>query len=34
LSAKLGYMSGAEFGKYIQEQYAFYKDFLKQHGIK
>jgi len=34
LSAKLGYMSGAEYAKYIQEQHAFYKDFLKQHGIK
>ena len=34
LFAKLGYMSGAEYGKYIQEQHAFYKDFLKQQGIK
>jgi len=34
LSAKLGYMSGAEYAKYIQEQHVFYKDFLKQHGIK
>jgi tripartite-type tricarboxylate transporter receptor subunit TctC len=34
LFAKLGYMSGAEFGKYIQEQHAFYKDFLKEQGIK
>lgn len=34
LSAKLGYLSGAEYSKYIQEQHAFYKDFLKQHGIK
>lgn len=34
LSAKLGYLSGAEYAKYIQEQHAFYKDFLKQHGIK
>jgi tripartite-type tricarboxylate transporter receptor subunit TctC len=34
LSAKLGYMSGADFAKYIQEQHAFYKGFLKQHEIK
>jgi hypothetical protein len=32
--AQLGYMSGAEYGKYIQEQFADYKDFLKKHGIK
>jgi tripartite-type tricarboxylate transporter receptor subunit TctC len=34
LYAKLGYMSGEEYGKYIQEQFAFYKEFLKIHGIK
>ena len=34
LFAKLGYMSGAEFANYIKEQFVYYKDFLKQHGIK
>lgn len=34
LNAKLGYMSGAEYAKYIEEQYSFYQDFLKKHGIK
>lgn len=34
LFAKLGYMSSAEYAKYIKEEFAYYKDFLKQHGIK
>lgn len=34
LFAKLGYMSGAEYAKYIKEEFAYYQDFLKQHGIK
>jgi tripartite-type tricarboxylate transporter receptor subunit TctC len=34
LYAKLSYMSGAEYGKYIEEQYHFYRDFLKKYGIK
>jgi tripartite-type tricarboxylate transporter receptor subunit TctC len=34
LFAKLGYMSGAEYAKYIQQQLSFYKEFLIKHGIK
>ena len=34
LFAKLGYQSGAEYAKFITEQHAFYKDFLKQQEIK
>jgi tripartite-type tricarboxylate transporter receptor subunit TctC len=34
LYARLNYMSGADYGKYIREEFAFYKDFLKQQGIQ
>ena len=34
LYAALGYQSGAEYAKYIKEQYAYYRDFLKEHNIK
>ena len=34
LFATLGYQSGADYAKYIREQYAYYKDFLKEHNIK
>jgi tripartite-type tricarboxylate transporter receptor subunit TctC len=34
LFATLGYQSGAEYAKYIREQHVYYKDFLKEHGIK
>ncbi len=34
LFATLGYQSGAEYAKYIKEQNAYYKDFLKEHNIK
>ena len=33
LFAKLNYMSGQEYAKYIEEQYAHYKTFLKEEGI-
>jgi tripartite-type tricarboxylate transporter receptor subunit TctC len=33
LYAKLSYMSGAEYAKYIQEQFRFYKEFLKKLGL-
>jgi tripartite-type tricarboxylate transporter receptor subunit TctC len=33
LFAKLNYMSGQEYAKYIEEQYAYYKTFLKEEGI-
>ncbi len=29
----LGYQSGKDYGRYIEEQFAFYKDFLKQEGL-
>jgi hypothetical protein len=32
LFATLGYQSGAEYAKYIREQHAYYKDFLKDTG--
>ena len=34
LFATLGYQSGAEYAKYIKEQHAYYRDFLKEHNIK
>jgi tripartite-type tricarboxylate transporter receptor subunit TctC len=34
LFAILGYQSGAEYAKYIKEQHAYYRDFLKEHNIK
>ncbi len=34
LFAALGYQSGAEYAKYIKEQHAYYRDFLKEHNIK
>ena len=34
LFATLGYQTGAEYAKYIKEQYAYYRDFLKEHHIK
>jgi tripartite-type tricarboxylate transporter receptor subunit TctC len=33
LFAKLNYMSGQEYAKYIKEQYEHYKTFLKEEGI-
>ena len=32
--ATLGYQSGADYARYIMEQHAYYKDFLKEHNIK
>jgi tripartite-type tricarboxylate transporter receptor subunit TctC len=33
LFAKLNYSSGQEYAKYIQEQYDFYKTFLREEGL-
>jgi tripartite-type tricarboxylate transporter receptor subunit TctC len=33
LSTRLGYISGADYAKYIKEEYGFYTSFLKELGI-
>lgn len=33
LSTRLGYISGADYGKYIKDEYEFYSRFLKEMGI-